>query len=330
MLQQLTTDATVRAEQPVSDVPADFNHMAASTISVIRRDQMPEDISSAFLPEDAIIFCVHYRNISSARRLHCKNRRQRVLVKLKCGWCWADGVCAGMIVALSALIWLAPDPVQNKEYFTFYAFRYFMSALSVLPFLLAMGFTYTQFLTAGYGSVDPRCSQCVKLHVVQGLASRILSRSSLVLFQRPILNVRSFFRFYKLFTEGYTDGSFDDEVDSCIRDLAVNGSLTLAELTEDGSQALLGLKPCQDMFTRFGWGLSWLNVLYQNYRDWKRWRLATLVCERLQEQGRGILHQIGTDGHDFIACLGHRGGHKWFLVDPELFIPRLPSRLSKA
>lgn len=330
MLQQLTTDATVRAERPVSDVPADFNHMAASTISVIRRDQMPEDISSAFLPEDAIIFCVHHRNISSVSRFHFKNRRQRVLVKLKCEWCWADGVCAGMIVALSALIWLAPDiyPVQSKS--TFYASRYFISALSVLSLILTMGLTHTQFVAEGYGRINPGCSHRVKIHLVQGLASRILSRSSLILLQQPMLNVRSFFRFYKLFTEWYTGKSFYEEVDSCIRDLVVEGSPNLAALTEDGSQALLGLEPCQDMFTGFGWGLSWLNVLYQSYRDWKRWRLATMVCERLWSGDVGLLQHGCLDGHKHLAGLGDRGGHKWFLVDPELFIPRLPSNPRKA
>lgn len=291
---------------------------------------MPGDIRSAFLPEDTIIFCVRRRNISPVSRINLQNHRKRVLVNLKCGWCKADGVCAGVIMTFAALIWLGAYAVQSKDIFTFFSSRHFISALMVLAILLTMGCTYTQFVAWGYGGVNPRCSHCVKFHFVRGVTSRILSRSSQILLQRPMVNARSFFRFYKLFTEGHTGGSVDEEVDSCIRELAAEGSLTLAALTEDGSQALLGVKPCQDIFTRFGWGLSWLNVLYQSYRDWKRWRLATMMCERLWAGDSGLLQHGCLDGHNHLARLGDRGGHKWFLVDPELFIPRIPSRQLKA
>lgn len=318
----------LRSGKLSSDAPADCYHNSAPLITAIRRDQMPEDIRSAFLPRDTIVFCKRHHSIPSPGRMKPKSHW---LANPRCLWCRADNVCAGLILLfLTVLIWLGAACTQNKETFAFYVFRYFLSGLSVMVWFLAIVFIYKHYWADGYSSVNLCCSQGVKFHYVHILASRILSSSSLFLLQQPMLNLRSFCRYYRFFNHDCAGGLPDEEVDNCVRQLVFEDSPSLVTLIGNDSYALLGLEPCQGTFIGLGWGLSWPNVLYQSYRDWKRWRLATFVCGRLRARGSGLSQQDGMDGHGLLTCLGGRGGHKWFLVDPELFTPRLPSNPRKA
>lgn len=311
-----------------SVVPADCYQNSAPLITAIRRDQMPEDIRSAFLPRDTIVFCKRHHCISSFGRMKSKSHS---LVNPKCLWCRADNVCAGLILLfLTALIWLGAGCTQTEETSACYFLGYSLSGLSVMAWFPAIVIIYKHCRADGYSSVSIRCSQGVKFHCVRFLASQILSSSSLFLLQQPMLNLRSFYRYYNFFTHARADELPDEEIDNCVRQLVFEDSLRLATLIGDDSHALLGLEPCQDTFMGLRWGVSWPNVLYQSFRDWKRWRLATFVCERIHVRGSGLLQQGGMDGHDLLTCVGGRGGHKWFLVDPELFIPKFPSNPRKA
>jgi hypothetical protein len=144
-----------------------------------------------------------------------------------------------------------------------------------------------------------------------------------------MLNVRSFFRGYHFFIiNGQAGGPAAEDVDICIRRHAAEGVLSRAGLIEDGSHILLVLAPCQDIFTVFGWGFSKLDVLYRSYRDWKRWRLAALVSDRVLSRDRIVLQQGDMDYHKYVNILerlGDGGGYKLFLLGPHLFSQRTPS-----
>lgn len=326
---KIVADMMPRSMGIASDASAD-SFFDSSLIIANCREQMPEDIRSAFLPGDTIIFYKLDQNASSIRQIHAKNRRESSLVNWMCYWCRADNVCAGLILILTALIWLGTACNQNTETLAFHALRYALSGLWTMVWFLAFVLVYIQHRADGYSSVGLRCSQGVKLHCVHILASRLLSPSSLFLLQQPMLNLRSFCRYYKFFNQDCAGVLSDEEVDNCVRQLVFEDSPSLTILTGNESYALLGLEPCQDTFTGLGWGLSWPNVLYQSYRNWKRWRLATSLCEQIWAGDSGLLQHGRLDGHKHLARLGDRGGHKWFLVDPELFIPRIPSRQPQA
>lgn len=112
---KVVTDTIFQSTGFASDASADFHSDSTPLIIAIRRDQMPEDIRSAFLPGDTIIFYKLHQNISSTRRKHARNRQSSSLVNSKCSWCRADTVCAGLIFILTALIWLGAACIQNKE-----------------------------------------------------------------------------------------------------------------------------------------------------------------------------------------------------------------------
>lgn len=296
-------------DRPVSDVYADFNRTSAPTITAIRREQMPEQVRSAFCPEDIILFHQPRHQNSDTTTVHSQASD---LPKPRCLRRKAIIVCTGLIVVLTALVWLGAACMQDKETFAFRVSKITMILLSVSSLILALVLVYIQWGAEAYDRTGLSCT---------------LSSSSLILLQQPMVNVRSFFRYYQFFSKGKAGGPSDEEVDSCIRHLADDESaISLAELIGDGSHALLGLEPCQDLFTGFTWGFSWLNVLYQSYRDWKRWRLAALACERLQVQTGAFLQQSRMEGPNPLEGLGGRGGHKWLLVDPKLFPSNLPSQ----
>lgn len=315
-------DTGVRSLHLVPDASTDFNHIYRPTITAIRREQMPEDVRSAFCSEDIMLFRQPSRKRLSTKTVHAQASS---LLGPRYPWCRADDVFAGTIVALVALISLGAASIQSKGTLVFYVLQFIIAALSASLTLQALVVAYAQYRTEVYDSVDLRCVKGVKLHFVHSLATRILTSSSLLLLQQPMANVRSFFRYHRFFTNDTARRWSDQEVDSCIRHHMALGALPLAGLIGDGSHALLGLEPCQNMSTGFGWGFFWLNVLYQSYRDWKRWRLATLVCERLQVQNGAFLQRSRMDGQNPLEGLGGRGGHKWLLVDPKLFSSSLPS-----
>lgn len=288
---------------------------------------MPEDVRSAILPGDIILLREPNLESLSVKKTQVQAHGEVSLPNLKCLWCRADNVCARLVMVLTAAVWLGAASTQDEGTFAFHVFKLTMLQLSVSFYLLALVLVYMKCGTEAYDSVDLHCAKDVKLHAVYTLASRTLRSSPLLLLQQPMVNLQSFSRYYRFFSKRKAGGLSDDEVDICIRHLADEESaLSLAELIGDGSHALLGLEPCQDMFTGFKWGLSWLNVLYQSYRDWKRWKLATLVCERLHERNGMVVQQSWMNGQNPLDGLGGRGGHKWLLVDPKLFPSSLPSQ----
>lgn len=318
--EMFTMDTIFRAERPASDVFADINRISAPNIIAIRRDQMPEDVRSAFLPGDIIL--LREPNLKSlyAKRTQVQAHGEVSRPNLNCLWCRADNVCAKLVMVLTASVWLGAASIQDEGTFAFHVFKLAMLQLLVSFSLLALVLVYMKCGTEACDSVDLHCAKDVKLHAIYSLTRRTLGSSSLLLLQQPMVNLRSFSRYYRFFSKRMAGGLSDEEVDICIRRLADQQSaLSLAELIGDGSHALLGLEPCQAMFTVCRWGLSWLNVLYQSYRDWRRWRLATLACERLQERKDMVSQQSWRDGRnplDDLGGLGGRGGHKWLLVDP--------------
>lgn len=320
-------DTELLPVRPVSDPSTYFNHISHPTITAIRREHMPGDARSAFLPEDIILFQESNRKSLSTEQKNAQARWSFILLDLKCPWCRADVVCLGLTMGSAALVWLGAAFVECKETFAFHGLKFNILILLASSLLLGLSLIYMKRRTKAYDSVDLRCAKDVKLHFVFILASRILNSSSLLLLKQPMVNVRSFFRYYQFFSKGKAGELPDEEVDSCIRHLAhEEGALSLASLIGDGSYALLGLEPCRDMFPGTRWGFSWLNVLYQSYRDWKRWRLATIICERLQERRGVVLQQSCMDRQSPLEGLGGRGGHKWLLVDPKLFSSSVPSQ----
>ncbi|KAH8766018.1 hypothetical protein F5883DRAFT_556385 [Diaporthe sp. PMI_573] len=286
---------------------------------------MPEDTRSEFLHGD-IILINEPRNIDSAvSQTLAQARRKLSPADSICPWCRADEICLRLIVALAGFVWLGAASVLNEEDLAFYALSYVIAAMSVVTTPLTPVPASTQYRTEAYDSVDRGCSRDVKQHRLHSLASCILSPSSLLLLQQPRLNLRSFFRYYQFFISlrGQAGGVFEQEVNSCIRYYAAQGALFTDTLTRSGTHALLGLEPCRDTFTYFGRGVPWPNVFYQTYRDWKRWRLATLVCERIEAGENTFLPLSIVDGHDPLEGVKGRGDHKWFLVDPKLCSSRL-------
>lgn len=315
---------------PPVDEYAESDRISTPLITAIRRDQMPEDLRSDFLPGDIILICFPSRHISTANPLPTRTRQTFPLPSGKCPWCMTDEVCLGLAMIHIALLCLVASFFQNKEAFAYHLFRYIIAALSVMLMFLILVLVHIHYGSDIHDSANLRCPQGIKFHWSHSLARRMLSSSSLVLLQQPILNARSFFRFYDFSINVRTRGPADADVDSCIRAHAAAGVLPHDGLIDEDSHALLGLAPCQDILVNFGWGFSHLRVLYRSYRDWRRWRLATVLCQRLRSRDGMYLTRGELDDRNSVSPLdriGSDGGHKWFLVNAEVFSPFLPKQL---
>lgn len=315
---------------PPSDEFAESDRISTPLITVIRRDQMPEDLRSAFLPGDVILFYLPSQHSWTANSLPTQIRQVFPLPAGKCPWCMTDEVCMGLVVIHIVLLCLVASFFQDKEALAYHLFRYLIAAQSTMLMFLILVLVHTHYGSDIHDSANLRCPRGVKFHWSHSLARRMLSSSSLVLLQQPILNARSFFRFYDFFINGRTRGPADADVDSCIRAHAAAGLLPHDGLIDDDSHALLGLAPCQDILVDFRWGFSHLRVLYRSFRDWKRWRLATVLCERLRSRDGMYLPRGDLGDHSSVSPLdrlGSGGGHKWFLVNAEVFSPLLPTQL---
>ncbi|KAK2598321.1 hypothetical protein N8I77_011743 [Diaporthe amygdali] len=322
-------DTNPRPGRFALDESAEFKHVSAPLITAIRRDQMPEDLRDAFLPEDVILFCEPSHNCPCSALKRAQARRECAPLNSKCPWCMTDEVCGGLILILVALVCLRVVSIQHNETFTLHVFEYTMAVLWAMLVVLALVVVRLRYGTKAYNGVTYRCSQGIKLHFVYNLVRRILSPSSLILLQQARLNFRSFCRYYQFFINGQIGGPADQEVDSCVRQHAAEGTLSRTGLIEDGSRALLGLAPCQDIFTDFRCGCSQLRVVYRTYRDWKRWRLAAMVYERVQSREGTSLRHIDVDYHNYVnplERLAGGGSHKWLMVDPRVFSSKLPSQ----
>ncbi|ROV90186.1 hypothetical protein VSDG_08821 [Cytospora chrysosperma] len=299
--------------------------VSAPLITAISREQMPEDMRSAFLPEDIILLCEPSHNSSIADQTLAQARRNLSLLTRKCPWCMADSICARLIVTLAVLFSLGAASFQNKMF----TLENAIAASSAMLTLLTLIFAYIHLGTGVDSGANLFCSQGVKFHYIYNLAGRMFSPSLLFLLQQPMLNVRSFFRYYHFFIiNGQAGGPADKDVDICIRHHAAEGALSRVGLIEDGSHILLALASCQDIVAVFGWEFPRLNGLYRTYRDWKRWRLAALVSDRLLSRDGIVLQQGDTSDHRYVNLLerlGDGGGYKWFLVDSRLFSQRTPS-----
>lgn len=275
------------------DESAESDRISTPLITAIRRDQMPEDLCSAFLPGDIVLFCFpQSRHSSMANSPPTKIRRASPLPAGKCPWCMADVVCLGLVMIPFAGLCLVAASFQNKEALAYHVFRYVIAALAAVLMFLALVLAHIQHGTDMHDGANLRCSGGggIKFHYSHSLAQRMLSPSSLLLLQQPTPNARSFIRFYDYFINRRTREPADADVDSCIRAYAAAGVLPHTGLIGDGSHALLGLAPCQDILADFGWGFSHLRALYRCYRDWKRWRLAAVLCERLGGEVECICH----------------------------------------
>lgn len=242
----------------------------------------------------------------------------------------ADGPCAGLLETLIILVCFARASIQDKGTLAYHVLGYTLDALEAISILLTLVLTFVHRGSNGYDSVKLRYPQGVTLHCVHSLAHRMLSPSSLFLLQQPMLNFRSFFRFYQFFNNGQPGGPSIQDVDSCIRHHAAEAMLSGVGLLENGSCALLGLAPCQNRLTDFG--LSKLQGLYQSFQDWRRWRLAALVCRQLQARDCAPLQQGDlNDNNDVnpLESLGGGDGCKWFLVDPQIFSSQNSLRLRR-
>lgn len=309
---------------PPLDESAESDRILTPIITAIRQDQMPEDLRSAFLPGDIILFCVPSRHRSTTNPPPTQIRRGFPVPAGKCPWCMADEVCLGTLGCLVAACF------QNKEASAYHVIRYRIPALAAMLIFLRLVLVYIHYGSNMHDTANLRCPRGVKFHCSHSLARRMLCPSSLLLLQQPMLNARSFFRFYKFFINEKTRGPADADVDSCIRAHAAAGVLPHAGLIDDGSRALIGLVPYPDILVNFGWGSSYLRVLYRSYRDWERWRLAAVLCERLRGRDgmylpRGDLDDLSSVNS--LDLLRSGCGHKWFLVDPDIFSPSLPAEL---
>lgn len=309
---------------PPLDRSAEPDRIPTPLITAIRRDQIPEDLRSAFLSGDILLFCSPSRHTSSTVNPRPTRIREGVsLPTRKCPWCATDEVFLGLIVSVIVSACLVAASFQNEEALAHRVFRYVIAALAARLMFLVLVLVHTHYYGPNiHDSANLRCARGVKFHCFHNLASRMLSPSSLLLLQQPILNARSFFRFYKFFTSGRTRGPADADADSCIRAHVAAGLLPHAGLIDDGSHVLLGLAPCQDVLVGFGWGSSHLRVLYRSYRDWKRWRLAAVLCERLRGRDGMYLPRGDSDDRSLVNPLDRLGrncARKWLLVDPEIF-----------
>lgn len=304
------------------DRSTESDRISTPLMAAIRRDQMPDDLRSAFLPGDIILFCFPSHHSPTANPPPAQTRRGHPLLAGKCPWCMADEVCLGLNLISVALLCLVASSFQNKEVLAFHAFRYAAAALSTMFMFLILFLVHIHYGSDIHDIVNLRCPWGVKFHFSHSLARRVLSPSSLLLLQQPILNARSFFRFYNFFISGRTREPADTDVDNCIRAYAAAGVLPHVGLIDDGSHALLGLAPCQDILVGFGWGSSHLRDLYRSYWDWKRWRLAAVLCERLRGRDGAYLRRgdlVGRNSGDPLERLGSCCGHKWLLVDLGMF-----------
>lgn len=300
--------------------------------TVIRRDQMPEDLRSEFLPQDIILINEPRGTDSIVSQTLVQARRRLAAGNLECLWCRAHDVCNRLILALVGLIIFGASVVLTSPSLA-------ALALFAVGQVMTRSRSHTELESLAPAFRRPRaetrhrvgrsCSRDVKKHRLASLARCILSPSSILLLQQPALNIRSFIRYHQFFTgaRGKAGRVVQQEVDSCIRHYAAQGVLPIEALAASGTKALLGLEPCREEFACFGHCLSWPTILHQNYRDWKRWRLAIVVCERIQAGESSSLPLSITDGHDPLDELEGRGDHKWFLVSPKLFSSKVRRRL---
>lgn len=158
---------TLRPQQLALDESAVSNRTSAPLITAIPRDQMPEDMRSAFLPEDIILLCEPSRSSSIANQTLAQARQWRrdiSLLRRKCLWCTVDAVCAGIIVTFATLASLGAASIQNKETLGFYIFTYthfISSATILLPTFILL---YVHHGTKVHDGANLFCSQGVKLH----------------------------------------------------------------------------------------------------------------------------------------------------------------------
>lgn len=314
----------------VPEGPADFIQIPKPHIIAIRRDQMPKDIRSAFLPGDIILFRGSSRRSFPATKRQPKARGETFL---PCPWCRADDIFTGLLVSVTVLVCLGAAFAQDSEAYAIETLKSSVAVLVISPVVFVLDFLFARRGTEVHDSGTPRCPQgVVGPHRVRSLVSRILGPSTLLLLQQPTLNLRSFWYYYTFFHQGQAGSLSDQEVDICIRHQfeVPEGSVFLDGLIGNGPRALLGVEPGQDITTDSWCVSAWATALYRSYREWKRWRLAAMVCRRLQVQGRGALQHGGIDGNRPLEGFGGGGGHKWLLVDPRLFSSRTPSRLRTA
>lgn len=316
----------------VPDDPADLIHVSKPYIIAIRRDQMPEDIRSAFLPGDIILFHEPSRSLRRlrARRTQPQARGETLLQGPPCPWCKADELYTGLLLSVATLLCLGAAFAQDGGAYAIETLKSSLAVLVISPVFLMLDLVFARRCgpeAKGGVASRRRPPKCARPHRVSGLASRVLGPDTLVLLQQPKLNALSFWRYYRFCSDGQAGGLSDQELDSCIRhQLEVpEGSVFLDGLIGKGPRALLGLEPCQGNATGFWCGFSWPADFYRSYREWKRWRLAAVLCRRLQVPEDGLLQRGFMDGHIALEGLGCRG-HKWLLVDPRVFSSMAPSR----
>lgn len=310
----------------VPEGPADFIQIPKPHIIAIRRDQMPEDIRSAFLPGDIILFRGSTRRSFPAREMRPKARGDTLL---PCPWCRADDIFTGLLLAVTVLLCLEAAFAQDSEAYAIETLSSSVAVLVTSPVVFILDFLFARGGTEVYDSVTPRCPEgVVGPHRVRSLVSHVLGPSTLLLLEQPTLNLQSFWYYYRFFNAGQAGSLSDQEVDICIRhQLEVpEGLVFLDGLIGNGPRALVGLEPCKGIATDAWCVFAWATAFYRSYRDWKRWRLAALACRRLQVQAGGLFQQDGMKGCNALEGLGGSGGHTWLLVDPTLFSSRAPSR----
>lgn len=299
-------------------------------ITTIRRDQMPNDLRSVFLAEDIILLYSSSANSSKSNSTPANIRRGFPHLSQRCSWCVVDEICAGIIVIPIVLACLILGSFQDKDALAYYVCKYVVEALSGMIMFLTLFLVHIHYGSNMCDSVNLRCPRGVKFHCMHNLMSRMLSPSSLFLLKQPRMNIRSFFRYHDFFINGKPGGPTDPDVDRCIRAHAAAGTLSHTGLFDDGSHALLGLAPFQGPLTGFEWGLYHLNLWYRSYRDWKRWRIAALVCERLREQDGAFLRRQDLDyriSENLLRTMENDCSHKWLLVGPKTFSSLLSSQL---
>ncbi|POS71947.1 hypothetical protein DHEL01_v209662 [Diaporthe helianthi] len=304
---------------------SDPDHAPSFLTTVIRRDQMPEDLRPEFLPDDIILINEPRSTDSTASQTLAQARQRLAAVDSGCPPNRAPDTCRRSVAVLVGLVFLGASAILGRSA---------LVLLALYSFSCAGCWLHTTLLNVGQAETDNRVGRsCSRVDVVEhhlaNLAKHILSPSSILLLQQPTLNIRSFIRYHQFYTDakGKAGGVFQQEVDSCIRAYKAQGTLAIEALATGGTKALLGLEPCDEEFKCVGYCFSWPTTLYQNYRDWKRWRLATVLCERIQGGESEFLPLSVMDGHDPLGELEGRGGHKWFLVDPEVFSARTRRRV---
>lgn len=316
-----------------------LDHSSSSLITVIRRDQMPEDLRSGFLPGDVILIKKPRATESTVSQTLAQARRRLAAANVECPWCRFHDTCLRLIMALAGLLILLGAPVlltrPSVAALALYAFSHVVTGQRIHATLGRLAPEYLRYgWKATKSRAGRRCSRRTRRHLLARLSRRILSPSSVLLLQQPVVNIRSFIRYHQFFTasgaRGNSGGVAEKEVDSCIRHYAAQGApLAFKALAVSDTNSLLGLKPCRGEFTCFGYCLSRrATALYQNYGDWRRWRLAAVACERIQAGERRFLPLSIIDGHDPLDELEGRGDRKWLLVDPKLFSPQRSRRRS--